>query len=313
MIVIDAHCDTLLKVTKENSLYDLGNLSHLDIKRAINNVNLQVFSAYIESSFKPFQSLQRGLALIETFHQEIEKIPHDVKLVLNKRDLLSIKNKDILHVLLAVEGGEILSGDILLLRTLFRLGVRSIGLTWNQRNDIADGCSESVTNGGLTSFGIKVVEEMNNLGMIIDLAHISPAGFWSALEHTKSPLMVSHANCQKICHHRRNLDDAQIKALSENHGVMGITFVRDFLGKGRIGIEDVIRHIDYAVNLGGVDCVGLGSDFDGIDTLPEGLDNVTKLYLIEESLSKRGYTSQDIGKIMGGNFLRLFTSVLPER
>ncbi|HHT62429.1 MAG: dipeptidase [Bacillota bacterium] len=312
MIIIDGHCDSLLKVNQESSLYDLGGNSHLDIKRALNRVNLQIFAAYIDSSFKPYQSLHRGLALIEVFQQEIEKYSSLVKPVLTKKDLLTIQNKDILHVLLAVEGGEILCGDILLLNTIFRLGVRCIGLTWNQRNEIADGCSESATQGGLTEFGIKVVKEMNKLGMVIDLAHISPAGFWSVLEHTQSPVMVSHANCHQLCPHRRNLDDAQIKALSQNHGVLGITFVKDFLGEGEVGIEDVLKHIDYAVTIGGVDCVGIGSDFDGTDSLPKGLEDVTKLYLIAEGLDKRGYTGEDIEKIMGRNFLRLFTTILPE-
>jgi membrane dipeptidase len=312
MIIVDAHCDTLLKVTEENSLYDLKETSHLDVKRALNRIHLQVFAAYIGTVYKPFQSLQQGLALIETFHQEIEKLADKIKLVRNKKDLLTINNGGMLHVLLAVEGGEILCGDLLLLHTLFRLGVRSIGLTWNQRNEIADGCGETATQGGLTSFGVKVVEEMNRLGMVIDLAHISPAGFWSVLEHTKAPLMVSHANCQKLCPHVRNLDDEQIKALSEINGVMGITLVPDFLGTGDIGLDDVIRHIDYAISIGGVDCVGLGSDFDGTDTLPKGLEDVTKLWLIGEGLAKRGYNNSDIEKIMGGNFIRLFNTVLPE-
>lgn len=311
-MIIDGHCDTLLKVNDMNSLYDLGNTSHLDIKRAINNVNLQIFAAFIESSFKPFQSLQRGLALIETFHRETEKYPDQIKLVRSKKDLLTINKKNMLHALLAIEGGEILCGDILLLSTLFRLGVRSIGLTWNQRNDIADGCGESDTKGGLTSFGIKVVKEMNKLGMVIDLSHISASGFWNVLEHTNSPVMVSHANCGKLCPHKRNLDDDQIKALSENKGVMGITFVKDFLGKGNVSIEDVYRHIDHVVSLVGIDYVGIGSDFDGTDELPEGLEDVTKIYLIKEYLSKKGYRDSDIEKIMGGNYLRLLNTILPE-
>lgn len=312
MIVIDGHCDSLLKVNGDNNLYDLGKKSHLDIKRALNNVNLQIFAAYIESSYKPFRSLQKGLALIGTFLQETEKYPNQIKFVRCRGDLSTIRSKDILHALLAVEGGEILCGDILLLNVLFRLGVRSIGLTWNQRNEIADGCGESSTKGGLTSFGIKVVEEMNKMGMVIDLSHISPAGFWDVLEHTNSSIMVSHANCRKLCPHRRNLDDDQIRALSQNKGVMGITLFRDFLGEGDISIEDVIRHIDYAVSLVGVDYVGIGSDFDGTDKLPKGLEDVTKLYLIGEGLSKRGYSDLDIEKIMGENFLRLLNTILPE-
>lgn len=311
-MIIDGHCDTLLKINAMNGLYDLGKTSHLDIKRALNNVNLQIFAAFIESSFKPYQSLQKGLTLIETFLQETEKYPNQIKLVRCKQDLLTINKKDMLHALLAIEGGEILCGNILLLSTLFRLGVRSIGLTWNQRNDIADGCAESGTRGGLTSFGFRVIEEMNKFGMLIDLSHISAPGFWDVLEYTNSPVIVSHANCSKLCPHKRNLDDDQIKALSQNNGVMGITFVKDFLGKGNIGIEDVVRHIDHVVSLVGVDYVGIGSDFDGTDELPDGLEDVTKIYLIKEELSKRGYNGSDIEKIMGKNFLRLLNTILPE-
>lgn len=309
---MDSHCDSLLKVSEHNSLYHLGENSQLDINRALKNVNLQFFAAYIEATYKPFQPLQKGLALIETFFQEIEKYPDQVKLVCSQKDLSTIQSKDMLHALLAIEGGEVLCGNIILLNSLFRLGVRSIGLTWNQRNEIADGCGELRTKGGLTLFGIKVVQEMNKIGMVIDLSHISPSGFWDVLEHTTAPIMVSHANCKKICPHRRNLDDDQIIALKENDGVMGITFVKDFLGEGEIDINDVIKHIDYAVALVGANHVGIGSDFDGTDEMPKGLEDVTKLYLIGEKLLKSGYSQSDTEKIMGGNFIRLLKTILPK-
>ncbi|MGI6678895.1 MAG: dipeptidase [Dehalobacterium sp.] len=310
MLVIDGHCDSLLKVDENNSLYNLGTAAHLDFNRALNNINLQIFAAYIDSSFKPYHSLQQGLILIERFLQEVEKHDNQVKLVRTLCDLTTLEQKKMLHVLLAVEGGEILCGKIQLLPLLFRLGVRSIGLTWNQRNEIADGCEEAISKGGLTSFGIEVVQEMNQLGMVIDLAHIAPAGFWAVLEHTRHPVMVSHGNCHGLCPHRRNLDDDQIKALAQNNGVMGITFVPEFLGFGDIGIEHVIEHIDYAVSLVGPDHVGLGSDFDGTETLPRGLEDVAKIPNIKNELLKRGYPLIDVEKIMGGNFLRLLKSIL---
>ncbi|MCR6545927.1 dipeptidase [Dehalobacterium formicoaceticum] len=309
---MDGHCDSILKTNEICDLFDLGSAAHLDFKRALANVNLQIFAAYIDSSYKPFQSLQQGLILIEKFHQAVEQNQEQVKLVCSQEDLATINQKDILHALLAVEGGEILCGRLPLLHLIFRLGVRSIGLTWNQRNEIADGCGESVTKGGLTSFGTLVVQEMNKLGMVIDLAHIAPAGFWDVLEHTHHPVMVSHGNCHGLYPHRRNLNDDQIKALAQNDGVMGITFVPDFLGAGDISIEHVIEHIDYAVSLAGPDHVGLGSDFDGTETMPRGLEDVTKISCIGEELLKKGYPLKDVEKIMGGNFIRLFKTVLPQ-
>lgn len=311
MIVVDAHCDTLLKVDNESGLYDLGNRAHLDIKRLKNKVDLQLFAVFIESCFKPYQPLQRGLELIEIFHRELEKNKSHMALITNKEDLVQVGQLDKVHALLTVEGGEILCGKTALLHILFRLGVRSIGLTWNQRNDIADGCGEALTCSSLTNFGIEVIKEMNLLGMIIDLAHISERGFWAVLEHTRQPVMVSHGNCQKICNHVRNLTDSQIRALKENNGVMGITFVPAFLSGERSSSEDVLRHIDHAASLVGADHIGLGSDFDGTDTLPEGLDNVCQVFALANNLSKRGYSNDDIEKIMGKNFLRLFYDVLP--
>ncbi len=313
MIVIDAHCDTLLKLNRENNLYDLGNKAHVDLKRLLNNVDLEIFAVYIESSYKPFRSLLRGLELIENFHQQMESFQHYVKIVSNQEDLISLGTKNKTHVLLSVEGGEILNGNMNILHLLFRLAVRSICLTWNQRNEIADGCWESNSGGGLTSFGTKVVSEMNKLGMIIDVSHISEAGFWSVLEQTTQPIMVSHANCRKLCHHKRNLNDEQIIALSKNQGVMGITFVPDFLGNGLTSVDDVIKHIDYAVSLVGPEYVGIGSDFDGTDNLPGGLKDVTKIFLIADGLAKRGYSDINIEKIMGGNYLRLFNKILPQK
>jgi membrane dipeptidase len=313
LIVVDAHCDTLLLAFQRNCLYDLGNKSQLDLKRLINNVNLQLFAVFIESCFKPYQSLQRGLELIETYHKEIEKNSTYIQQIKTKKCLLEVGKKDKIFSLLTVEGGEILQGNLLILDILFRLGVRSICLTWNQRNEIADGCGDSFSKGGLTYFGLKIVEKMNYLGMIIDLAHISEKGFWSVLEHSRDPIMVSHANCQVLQPHVRNLNNEQIIALSQNGGVMGITFVPEFLSSDKnASIDDVIKHIDYAVSLAGPNHVGLGSDFDGSDGIVKGLEDVTKIYNIAKGLAKRGYSEAHIDKIMGGNFIRLFNQVLPE-
>lgn len=313
MLVIDAHCDTLLKYSKEKGLFDLGTSSHLDLKRLAESVSLQFFAVFIPSQFRPHQVLPKGLEMIDSFLEEMERCRNQIQLVRKKSDLLPIGANGQSAALLTLEGGDMLCGNLSFLRILFRLGLRSVCLTWNNRNEIADGVGETA-GGGLTAFGRELIMEMNRLGMVVDLAHISEKGFWSAMEVCSRPLIVSHANCKALCDHRRNLTDAQIKAVAAKKGVMGISFVPGFLAAdGKATINHVIDHIDYACQLVGTDYVGLGSDFDGTDLLPEGLHDVRSLPSIAEGLIKRGYQTADIEKIMGRNFFSLLYEVLPER
>jgi len=314
LIFVDGHCDTILKVYEHQQLYDLKKKAQLDLKRLQDlNINcVQSFAVFVESRFKPFHILLRGLQLIEIYHREAEKNKEFFETVRTKNCLPPDNQQLKIKGLLTVEGGEILCGNLTILQVLFRLGVRSICLTWNHRNEIADGCGESLSNSGLTSFGLEVVREMNHLGMIIDLSHISERGFWTVLEHSRDPVMVSHGNCRRLCDHVRNLRDEQIKALAEKGGILGITFVPQFLSAQEASIEDVLRHIDYAVNLVGPDHVGIGSDFDGTDRVVQGLEDVSRIGDLVEALEKRGYSRYDVEKIIGNNFLALFRQVLPE-
>jgi membrane dipeptidase len=174
---------------------------------------------------------------------------------------------------------------------LYRLGVRLLTLTWNQRNQIADGIGESRTGSGLTEFGLKVIDEMNDLRMLIDVSHLSETGFWDVIKKSNDPIIASHSNCYALCPHLRNLKDEQIKAIADKGGVIGITFV------------PIVEKV-------GVDYVGLGSDFDGTDGLPLGLEGVDKIPNITEELLDRGYKEREIEKILGGNFLRVFKEVV---
>jgi len=211
-----------------------------------------------------------------------------------------------------VEGGEAIQEDLALLRMLYRLGVRSMTLTWNQRNAIGDGAAEN-PNGGLSKFGLEVVAEMNRLGMLVDVSHLNWAGFWDVVKHSKAPVIASHSNARKLCNHPRNLDDDQIKALADNGGVMCITFVPAFLkpqNKRGASIQDIICHIDYVKKLVGPDHIGIGSDFDGTDEMPEGLENASKMPALAEALLLNGYRESEIEKILGGNILKLLECVL---
>lgn len=311
LLVADGHCDTILELLKSGrKLMNPSISGHVDLARLKKgNVRLQFFAAFIETVYKPHNSLQRALQLIDKFYTEVEPCKElSVGLTMKRigKDLDAGKTV----ALLGIEGGEALNGDISVLRVLYRLGVRFLGLTWNQRNQIADGVGERGTRGGLTTFGQEVVRSMNQLGMIIDLSHISEPGFWDVLDQSEHPVLVSHTNCFKLCNHPRNLTDKQIKVLASNGGIMGLSFVPDFLGGENPSIEDFMNHLDHVAGLVGTQVIGLGSDFDGIDKTATGLEDCRCYPKITAKLLERGYTKAEIRGIMGENMLRLMDKVL---
>jgi membrane dipeptidase len=312
--VFDGHCDTILEVINhKRSLGSRTLVGHLDIPRMKEGgVDVQFFAVFIEDIYKPDRSLKRTLQLIDCFYKEIEKNQDDISLVTNYNQIEEVNSAGKIAAILSIEGGEALEGDLGVLRVLYKLGVRLLTLTWNQRNQIADGIGESRTGSGLTKFGLKVIDEMNRLGMLIDVSHLSETGFWDVIKRSKAPIVASHSNCYALCPHLRNLKDEQIKALADKGGVIGITFVPNFLTqeKRKTTVGDVVKHIDYLVEKVGVDYIGLGSDFDGTGGLPLGLEGVDKVPNITGELLDRGYKEKDIKKILGENFLRVFKEVV---
>ena len=313
-IVFDGHCDTILEIMNhKRNLEKKSTDGHLDIPRMKEGgIDVQFFAVFIEDIYKPERSLKRTLQLIDCFYREIEKNQDDISLITDYNQIKEANRAGKIAAILSIEGGEALEGDLGVLRVLYRLGVRLLTLTWNQRNQIADGIGESRTGSGLTEFGLKVIDEMNDLRMLIDVSHLSETGFWDVIKRSKAPIVASHSNCYSICSHLRNLKDEQIKALADKGGVIGITFVPNFLTqeKRKTTVKDVVTHIDYLVEKAGIDCVGLGSDFDGTGALPLGLEGVEKIPYITEELLNRGYKEKDIKKILGENFLKAFKEVV---
>lgn len=315
MLIIDGHCDTLLELYKNKRSFwednETGHLDWLKLKKA--GIALQFMSIYIEPEYKASCPLSRVLEILDFFNQLQEEGNGHPLTVTTKKDLLAL-NEALPHVLLAIEGGEALRGKLSNLRILFKLGIRSLTLTWNQRNELADGIWEKDSGGGLTTFGREVVQEMNRLGMLIDVSHLSEAGFWDVISLSEQPVVATHSCCFSLHEHPRNLTDDQLIALKKNQGVVGINFYPHFLGEkpNRITIEHVLKHLDYAVNIAGIDHVGLGSDFDGIELVPQGLENGTKLPCLSERLCQLGWKAEEISKVMGGNFLRVLQQILPE-
>lgn len=310
--IVDAHCDTLLQIASgQRRLGIRSQEGHVDLPRLRDGgVTIQFFACFVEPEYKPDRALQRLLDLIDAFYREISSTP-DIRLILNASDIDSVFASAGLGALLSVEGGEPIGKSLPVLRVLYRLGVRCLGLVWNHRNLIGDGAGEQRARGGLTDFGVQVVEEMNRLGMIVDVSHLNERGFWDVIAVSTQPVIASHSNARKLCDHPRNLRDRQIRALAEHGGVICVNYYPPFLSPdGKATIDTVIDHIDHIVQVGGISSVGLGSDFDGIDTVAVGLEDASRLPRLVEGLLRRGYKETDVRLIIGGNLERVIRTIL---
>lgn len=315
MFICDCHCDTLTELYNKNaSLYE--NEQHFDIKRQIAlGGGLQFCAIYVPTEVFRYQGgLRYTLCLLDKYNQEIKKLHENGIDVLQVRTAEDAGNvlKHKAATLLAIEEGGAIDGSLEALRCLYELGVRAMTLTWSNRNDIADGINEEATGSGLTLFGKQVVAEMNRLGMLVDVSHISTAGFWSVIETSTKPIITTHSNAKSLCSHPRNLNDEQIKALAQNGGLAGITFAGQFLEEDwrNACIESVYKHIDYMLNLiGNDDHIGFGSDFDGISHPPYNIQGVQDYKPLIEYLSKY-YSDETINKITHQNVINLLQKVL---
>lgn len=315
MFICDCHCDTLTELYNKNaSLYK--NEQHFDIKRQIAlGGGLQFCAIYVPTEVFRYQGgLRYTLCLLDKYNQEIKKLHENGIDVLQVRTAEDAGNvlKHKAATLLAIEEGGAIDGSLEALRCLYELGVRAMTLTWSNRNDIADGINEEATGSGLTLFGKQVVAEMNRLGMLVDVSHISTAGFWSVIETSTKPIIATHSNAKSLCSHPRNLNDEQIKALAQNGGLAGITFAGQFLEEDwrNACIESVYKHIDYMLNLiGNDDHIGFGSDFDGISHPPYNIQGVQDYKPLIEYLTKY-YSDETINKITHQNVINLLQKVL---
>jgi len=323
-IVVDSHCDTILQwmgvdlYTGSNrgglTFGERNTKGQMDIPRMNEGgVDAQIFAVYTQPQFKEGPlALKRAMQMIDVFQTEIGKYPDKVTFAKKTDDIYKAEKEGKIAALLSLEGGEPLCGDLGVLRMMHRIGVRCITLTWNQRNMIADGVGERRTNSGLTNFGVQVVEEMNRLGMLVDVAHLSDSGFDDVIATTKKPIIASHSNCRSLSNHPRNLTDDQIQAIGENGGIIGIVFAPGFIDRdpAKQTVTRLLDHIDHIRDLVGLEHIGIGSDFDGFPGLPKGLEDVTKMPNITKGLLEKGYSETDVKKILGENYLRIFKEVI---
>jgi membrane dipeptidase len=239
--------------------------------------------------------------------QDLVESPIPATIIRRAHEIRTCYAQGELALILAIEHADVTARSLNVLRMLYELGVRAIGLTHNVSSAAADGCLEARHAVGLTTFGIALIQEMNRLGIIVDLAHVSPAAFFSALDVTAKPVIFSHGNAHALCPYPRNLTDAQLKALAENGGVIGVSYVPTFIDSTHPSIDRLLDHIDHIVAVAGINTVGLGSDFDGGGTL---LPDATETPRITDGLITRGYSNTEIRKILGENFFRVLQTTI---
>ena len=317
-VVVDTHCDTLMAFIPQQygqpparKLGERSERGHLDLPRMKEGgVDCQVFAMYTGYHEGQPDALLTAMQMTDVFYREMEVNKDEIVPVVSVGEIKAANEVGMCSGLLSIEGAEPLIGDLAVLRNFYKLGVRMISFTWNWRTPFADGLSASRTESKLTDLGVKAIEEMDRLGIILDTSHISDTCFWDIAEVKKGPFIASHSNSRTICDHRRNLTDDMLQTLADHGGVTGINFAPNFVAKEGATLEKLIDHIDYIVKRVGPDHVGLGSDFDGIGTPPLGLEDVSKMPNITRELVRREYDEEDIKKILGGNHLRVFGEVL---
>ncbi|RBW69918.1 dipeptidase [Bacillus taeanensis] len=305
MNIFDAHCDVLYKMWRNKKInFQYDQRLHVDYESLLNTgkKNIQCFAIYIPESVHEQMQFQTALEMIDIFYQKIlsKKL---IKLVQNRNDIEELKDGEI-GAVLTLEGCEAIGQDLTKLRTLFRLGVRSVGLTWNYSNAVADGALEP-RGGGLTRFGRHVVQENNAHHVWTDVSHLSEQAFWDVIE-LADYVIASHSNAKALCHHPRNLTDQQIDALLKKDASIGVTFVPEFLKEGgTAGIKDVLLHIDHICALGGEKKLGFGSDFDGIENTLIDLKHYRDYERLIEELLKH-YSEKLVVGFLYENFKKRF-------
>jgi membrane dipeptidase len=358
-IVIDGHADTPQRFLDDRWNFTdplAGGMLNLASARA-GNLAAEFFALWVDPAEHPLGThAQRALALAHAVLEQLRLHPNDLQLCLSPDDILAARAAGRFGVLLSLEGGHAIEDSLTILHTFFRLGVRSMTLTWNNSNSWADSSAEPPRHQGLTPFGRDVVREMNRLGMIVDISHVSDQTFWHALETATAPIVATHSNARSLTPAPRNLTDDQLRALAAHHGLCMVNFFPGFLDdrwrqawnaleperhalqqqaaapfraaaqpvpysvSSKIDREiaariqpvpfaALIAHFEHIIHVAGIDHVGLGSDFDGIPGLPTGIASAADLPRITEALEARGYTAEDLHKLLGGNLLRVFQTV----
>jgi membrane dipeptidase len=365
-IVIDTHADTPQRFLDEG--FDIGSTDpndtgHISLDKARRgNLGAEFFSIWVDPETNQGHFAHHTLDLIDSVYEQAARHPNRMMMAFSVSDIERAHREHKLAALMGIEGGHSIENDMRLLRDFYRLGVRYMTLSWSNTNEWADSSGDIDDpkvqhHNGLTDFGKQVVLEMNRLGMMVDISHVSDKTFWDAIAVSKAPVIASHSSARALVDAPRDMTDDMLRAVAKNGGVVDVNFFSGFddenyrkaeqaqskdqaaaiqqyidslkaqgkpvnyLEVDRIGREwmaklprppfsVLIDHIDHIAKIAGVDHVGLGSDFDGVSgATPQGMNSAADLPKITQALLDRGYSAEDIKKILGGNLLRVFHQV----
>ena len=306
-IVIDLHCDTALKLLNGQNINNSTNQFTLDNALKYDKY-IQLFAMYIEPEYVINGEYDLCLRLIDCVKKEVNNNDKYMKIITTKDELeiyFSNENRS-LGIILTVEDASCLESKIENVKKLFDNGIRVIGLTWNENNNVASGAScIGEEDYGLSEFGIEVIKKMNDLNIIIDVSHLSEKSFYDVMKITNKPVIASHSCCKSLCNHRRNLTDDQIKLISSSGGIIGVNFYKEFLNEDidKVYIECLVKHIRHIYNVGGKECICIGSDYDGMgkDKTVIGLEDNSKLVNLIFYLKEDNFTDEEIDRIMWRN------------
>ena len=321
MRFIDTHCDTMGEciARSEGKVTLQNNPGHINMEKLIRGGAMaEFFAIFIPThdsgagkgvTLPPYDYFQ---FVYKAYLKELEANKDVLAPACNYDDIMANKAAGKVSSVLTVEDGVPLEGKMERLEEFYQKGVRLISFTWNYENSLGFPNSKDpeIMNRGLKQFGLDCIERMNEMGMLVDVSHLSDGGFWDVVKHSKKPFIASHSCCRALCNHTRNLTDEMLHALGEKGGVVGINFASQFLNEGAeyTDIQSVVRHMLHIRDKAGLDALGFGSDFDGITSTLEFKD-YTGLPLIVDALKPR-FTDDEIDKICSGNMLRLIRDTL---
>lgn len=351
-IGIDSHIDTIQRVLAGGA--DLAQRlpsGHVDFPRLREGgTRAPFFALWCPVYYKGAEAVRRTLDLRDAMQSVLDAHPDQIELATTAADIQRIVQSKKIAAFLTIEGGHQIDDDLAVLRMYYRMGIRSMTLSHFRNNNWADSSTDTPLHNGLTAFGKDVVREMNRLGMLVDVSHVSDKTFYDAILTSSQPVILSHSSCRALSNVPRNVTDDMLRALAKNGGVIGINFGEGFINpkdaaalraaiagpskapdltgkalddyaakeyreelgvsrKAFATIEDVVAHIDHVVKIAGIDHVGIGSDFDGITSPPQGLEDISKMPALVAALLKHGYSEPDIKKILDENYLRVIRAV----
>lgn len=318
MKIIDMHCDTISRIYKNPTASLRENKFQLDlIKMKTSGYVLQNFAMFIDLDEEdcPYDACHKQIAI---FHQEMEKNQDLIRPVTTYQEITENEKQGIMSALMTIEEGQVCKGDLRALKEFYDLGIRMMTFTWNHKNTLGSPAepAHGTAKGGLTHLGIAFLDAMEQLGIIPDVSHLSDQGIMDVCRLAKKPFVASHSNARALCTRGRNLPDELIREIADRGGVIGTNFYGPFLtsvsddnGCYYSYVKDIAKHIRHMVDIGGIACIGLGSDFDGIDDNLE-LKDCSYMELLESELQKSGFHESEIERIFYRNVMELYRELL---